>query len=100
LSKTLSHTLTPYRHARSFPTFITRASALLSLLQDLSVNVLTAILRVYVEERPLPEAELVASLWQGLMAQVDWSAHVDQMEGLALREVLVRRPASTVSINI
>jgi hypothetical protein len=43
-----------------------------------------------IEERPLPEAELVASLWQGLMAQVDWSARPDQIEGLALREVSVR----------
>jgi hypothetical protein len=45
-----------------------------------------------VEERPLPESELVASLWQGLMAQVDWSARPDQIEGLALREVSVRCP--------
>ena len=57
-------------------------------------------MRAVVEERPLPEAELVASLWQGLMAQVDWSARVDQMEGLALREVSVRRPAPTASTNI
>jgi hypothetical protein len=32
------------------------------------------------------------SLWQGLMAQVDWSARPDQIEGLALREVSVRCP--------
>ena len=47
--------------------------------------------RTVVEERPLPEAEIVTSLWQGLMAQVDWSAaRPDQIEGLALREVSVR----------
>ena len=49
-----------------------------------------AAVRAVVEERPLPEAELVASLWHGLMAQVDWSARPDQIEGLALREVSVR----------
>lgn len=56
-------------------------------------------MRAVVEERPLPEAELVASLWQGLMAQVDWSARPDQIEGLALREVSVRRLTPTVSIR-
>ena len=49
-----------------------------------------AAVRAVVEERPLPEAELVTSLWLGLMAQVDWSARPDQIEGLALREVSVR----------
>ena len=52
-------------------------------------QIVTAV-RGVVEERPLPESELVASLWQGLMAQVDWSARPDQIEGLALREVSVR----------
>jgi len=56
------------------------------------VQVIAAV-RTVVEERPLPEAELVASLWQGLMAQVDWSARPDQIEGLALREVSVRYPS-------
>jgi hypothetical protein len=51
-----------------------------------------AAVRAVVEERPLPGSELVASLWQGLMAQVDWSARPDQIEGLALREVSVRCP--------
>lgn len=51
-----------------------------------------AAVRAVVEERPLPEADLVASLWHGLMAQVDWSARPDQIEGLALREVSVRCP--------
>jgi len=46
-----------------------------------------AAVRAVVEERPLPGSDLVASLWQGLMAQVDWSARPDQIEGLALREV-------------
>jgi hypothetical protein len=57
-------------------------------------QVVTAVQAV-VEERPLPEAELVGSLWQGLMAQVDWSARPDQIEGLALREVSVRWPTPT-----
>lgn len=54
-------------------------------------------MRAVVEERPLPESDVVMSLWQGLMAQVDWSAaRPDQIEGLALREVTVRanRPPS------
>ena len=53
-----------------------------------------------IEERPLPEAELVASLWQGFMAQVDWSARPDQIEGLALREVSVRCPTPTLPYHI
>ncbi|KIM78920.1 hypothetical protein PILCRDRAFT_824044 [Piloderma croceum F 1598] len=39
------------------------------------------------DELPLPEAELVQCIWQGLMASVDWSARPDQIENLALREV-------------
>ncbi|KAH9994957.1 ARM repeat-containing protein [Russula compacta] len=54
--------------------------------EDQSSDVVAAV-RAVVEERPLPEAELVASLWHGLLAQVDWSARPDQIEGLALREV-------------
>lgn len=41
------------------------------------------------EENPLPEADLVACIWQGLMQSVDWSARPDQLEALALREVTV-----------
>jgi len=39
------------------------------------------------EESPIPEGELVQSIWQGLMASVDWSARPDQIEGLAIREI-------------
>lgn len=42
------------------------------------------------EESPIPEAELVQCIWQGLMGSVDWSARPDQIESLALREVGVR----------
>ena len=57
-----------------------------------------AAVRAVVEERPLPEAEVVVSLWQGLMAQVDWSAaRPDQIEGLALREVSVRAKPGPLS---
>lgn len=62
--------------------------------EDAGKQVVAAVQAV-VEERPLPEAELVGSLWQGLMAQVDWSARPDQIEGLALREVSVRYPTPT-----
>ncbi|KDR75907.1 hypothetical protein GALMADRAFT_248685 [Galerina marginata CBS 339.88] len=39
------------------------------------------------EESPIPEAELIQCIWQGLLGSVDWSARPDQIEGLALREV-------------
>ncbi|TFY57122.1 hypothetical protein EVG20_g8666 [Dentipellis fragilis] len=45
-----------------------------------------------VEEKPLPESELITCLWQGLMSSVDWSARADQIEGLALREVTKYAP--------
>ena len=66
----------------------------LGVAEGAGKQVVTAVQAV-VEERPLPEAELVGSLWQGLMAQVDWSARPDQIEGLALREVSVRWPTPT-----
>lgn len=47
-----------------------------------------------IEEKPLPETELIICLWQGLMSAVDWNARADQIEGLALREVTVRPPFS------
>jgi hypothetical protein len=72
-----------------FPSFFA-----LGLLKMQGKQVVAAVHAV-IEERPLPEAELVASLWQGLMAQVDWSARPDQIEGLALREVSVRCPTPT-----
>lgn len=36
---------------------------------------------------PLPDTELIACVWQGLISSVDWSARPDQIESLALREV-------------
>ncbi|THH21336.1 hypothetical protein EW146_g186 [Bondarzewia mesenterica] len=54
-------------------------------------NIVTAV-KAVVEERPLPEAELITCLWQGLMSGVDWSARADQIEGLALREVTKYAP--------
>ncbi|KAJ4483426.1 hypothetical protein J3R30DRAFT_3655749 [Lentinula aciculospora] len=39
------------------------------------------------ENSPIPDPELIACLWQGLISSVDWSARPDQIEGLALREV-------------
>lgn len=50
------------------------------------------------EEQQLPETELIQSIWQGLMASVDWSARPDQIEGLALREVGVSH-SIFVSLN-
>lgn len=50
---------------------------------------ITAFIKTEQDERPLPEAELVQCIWQGLMASVDWSARPDQIEALALREVTV-----------
>ncbi|KZV73284.1 eukaryotic translation initiation factor 5C [Peniophora sp. CONT] len=48
--------------------------------------------RAIIEERPLPEAELVSCMWQGLISHVDWSARADQIENLALREVSAFAP--------
>lgn len=59
--------------------------------EEVPSNIVSAIKNV-IEERPLPEAELIACLWQGLMAGVDWSARADQIEGLALREVTKYAP--------
>ncbi|KAF5393331.1 hypothetical protein D9757_000581 [Collybiopsis confluens] len=39
------------------------------------------------ETNPIPDPELIACIWQGLISSVDWSARPDQIEGLALREV-------------
>ncbi|TFK75446.1 ARM repeat-containing protein [Pluteus cervinus] len=40
------------------------------------------------KETTVPESDLIQSIWQGLMASVDWtSARPDQIESLALREV-------------
>jgi hypothetical protein len=39
------------------------------------------------DTNPIPDPELIACLWQGLISSVDWSARTDQIEGLALREV-------------
>ena len=70
--------------------------------EDAGKQVVSAVHAV-IKEQPLPEAELVRSLWQGLMAQVDWSTCPDQIKSLALREVSVHCPTSaflTISINI
>ncbi|KAG6837719.1 hypothetical protein H0H93_003521 [Arthromyces matolae] len=48
---------------------------------------IVAAIKSHQEENPLPDVELIACIWQGLMASVDWSARPDQIEGLALREV-------------
>ncbi|KAH9485402.1 Basic leucine zipper and W2 domain-containing protein 2 [Psilocybe cubensis] len=54
--------------------------------QDTPEQVIAAI-KSRQEESPIPEAELIQCIWQGLLGSVDWSARPDQIEGLALREV-------------
>jgi hypothetical protein len=55
-----------------------------------SIEEMVAALKVQQDELKLPETELVACIWQGFMATVDWSsARPDQIEGLTLREVTV-----------
>jgi len=44
-------------------------------------------LKAQQEATPIPDAELIGCIWQGLISSVDWSARPDQIEGLALREV-------------
>ncbi len=56
---------------------------------DAHPDIVTAI-RTRQEEQPLPEAELVSCIWQGLISSIDWSARQDQNEALALREISVR----------
>jgi hypothetical protein len=55
---------------------------------------MVAVVKAQQEELKLSEPELVQCIWLGLMATVDWSARPDQIEGLALREVTVRRPST------
>ncbi|KAH8119322.1 ARM repeat-containing protein [Phellopilus nigrolimitatus] len=39
------------------------------------------------EEQPIPEADFVGCIWQGLMTVVDWNSRADQIEAVVLREV-------------
>ncbi|KIK67430.1 hypothetical protein GYMLUDRAFT_156847 [Collybiopsis luxurians FD-317 M1] len=48
---------------------------------------IVAAVKAQQETNPIPDPELIACLWQGLISSVDWSARPDQIEGLALREV-------------
>ncbi|KIY46214.1 ARM repeat-containing protein [Fistulina hepatica ATCC 64428] len=52
-----------------------------------SAEQITAAIKSRQEEMPVPEPDLVPSIWQGLMSSVDWSARPDQIESLAIREV-------------
>ena len=51
---------------------------------------IVAAIKACQDEQPLPEAELVSCIWQGLILSIDWSARQDQNEALALREINVR----------
>jgi hypothetical protein len=64
---------------------------------ELMVPQIISAIQSKLEEQQLPETELIQSIWQGLMASVDWSARPDQIEGLALREVGVSDPISASS---
>jgi hypothetical protein len=55
-----------------------------------AVEQLVEFIKTSQEEQPLPEEVLVACIWQGFVASIDWSARPDQIEGLAMREVTVR----------
>ncbi|KAF9227234.1 ARM repeat-containing protein [Gyrodon lividus] len=52
-----------------------------------SAETIVAAVQSKLEEKPLPDTELIQCVWQGLIASVDWSGRPDQIEGLALREV-------------
>lgn len=54
------------------------------------VSQIVAALKSKQAESPLPEAELVGCIWQGLVSSIDWSARQDQNEALAIREIGVR----------
>ncbi|EKM54281.1 uncharacterized protein PHACADRAFT_258024 [Phanerochaete carnosa HHB-10118-sp] len=49
-------------------------------------DIVTAI-KTRQEEQPLPDAELIQCLWQGLISSIEWSARQDQNEALAIREI-------------
>ena len=42
------------------------------------------------DELQMPAADFVGCVWQGLMAQIDWNARADQLEGIIIKEVNVR----------
>ncbi|KAJ3855515.1 hypothetical protein EV368DRAFT_34503 [Lentinula lateritia] len=54
---------------------------------DESPEQIVAAVKAQQGSTPIPDPELIACLWQGLISSVDWSARPDQIEGLALREV-------------
>lgn len=41
-------------------------------------------------ESKIPEVDLLQALWSAIMADVDWSAKPELLEGLALNSVKVR----------
>lgn len=59
------------------------------LANDDAHSDIVAAIKARQDEQPLPEAELVSCIWQGLISSVDWSARQDQNEALALREINV-----------
>ncbi len=59
------------------------------LANEISHADVVAAIKAHQEEQPLPEAELVSCIWQGLIASIEWSARQDQNEALALREITV-----------
>jgi hypothetical protein len=40
-------------------------------------------------EKPVPEAELVEWIWQGIMKTVDWTARTDQLDAAVVAHVTV-----------
>jgi hypothetical protein len=52
-----------------------------------STELIVSSIKTKQEEQPLPEAELIQCIWQGLIRSVDWGTRPDQIESLALREV-------------
>jgi len=55
-------------------------------VKDMMVNFLKDVQA----ETPVPEADLVVYIWTALMGTVDWGTRPDQIEGFALKFVLLR----------
>ena len=51
------------------------------------------------DELQISTSDFVGSIWQGLMAQVDWNARPDQLEGNIVRDVTASRFVSSCMLR-
>ena len=59
-------------------------------LQTAIKALIAAFVKQAQSETPLPEVDLIQTIWQGFVSSVDWSAaRPDQLEGLVVKELTV-----------